>query len=292
MEKSGWLVIDKPLGITSTKVGSIIKRKLSVKSLGHVGTLDPLASGILPIVFGEATKIIPYFDSNTKEYIFDVKFGIATSTDDSEGNIIQQTNKIPSAPEISDILDKFIGDIDQVPPIFSAIKINGKKAYEYARNKQELLMQTRKVKIFNLELLEQLNFNIFRFKVFCGSGTYVRSLARDIGLTVNSLAHVVFLRRTKVGNLLIDDAIPLEKIVNLEHNDEVIALLSPLGAVLKDIKTVTVSDSEAKKIRCGQFLRTILPDTPAIQIINCDSIVAIGFVECGFLKPKRILNLS
>jgi tRNA pseudouridine55 synthase len=292
MQKSGWLTIDKPLGITSTKVGSIIKKKLLVKSLGHVGTLDPLASGVLPMAFGEATKIIAYFNSSTKEYIFDAKFGVSTSTDDSEGQVIGCTDNIPSILDIKAVLNKFIGNIDQKPPVFSAIKINGKKAYEYARDNQELSMKPRKVEIFNLELVEQLNFDTFKFKVFCGSGTYVRALARDIALMLNSLAHVVFLRRTRVGNLLIDDAIPLEKIINLEHTSEIKALLSPLGAVLKDIKTVTVSDGEAKKIRCGQFLKTIFPDTIAIQIINNDNLVGIGSVKDGFLKPERILNLS
>ena len=210
-EINGWLNINKPYGFSSAKVVAIIKRILKAKKVGHGGTLDPLAVGVLPICINKATKTTEKTMSFTKEYLFDITFGELRSTADAEGEIIDKNDKIPTDIEITNILDKFIGNIKQTPPIYSAIKINGKRAYELARENKDIELKERDVKVYNLEFLGFQNKNIARFLVKCGKGFYIRSLAVDIAKTLNTVGYVSYLERKSVGIFNQDNIITLEE---------------------------------------------------------------------------------
>ncbi|HSQ98193.1 MAG TPA: tRNA pseudouridine(55) synthase TruB [Rickettsiales bacterium] len=198
-ELNGWLNIDKPLGYSSAKVVAIIKRLLKVKKVGHGGTLDPLATGVLPICINKATKTTEKIMSFEKEYLFDITFGEARTTCDAEGEIIETNNKIPTEKEILNILSKFIGNIMQTPPIFSAIKVDGKRAYDLARNGKDVELKAREVKVYKLEFLGFKSKNTAQFKVKCGKGFYVRSLAIDLSRALDTVGYISYLRRLSVG---------------------------------------------------------------------------------------------
>ena len=210
-EINGWLNINKPYGFSSAKVVAIIKRILKAKKVGHGGTLDPLAVGVLPICINKATKTTEKTMGFTKEYLFDITFGELRSTADAEGEVIDKNDKIPTDIEITNILDKFIGDIKQIPPIYSAIKINGKRAYELARENKDIELEERDVKVYNLEFLGFQNKDTARFLVKCGKGFYVRSLAVDIVKTLNTVGYVSYLERKSVGIFNQDNIITLEE---------------------------------------------------------------------------------
>ncbi|MEM9357543.1 MAG: tRNA pseudouridine(55) synthase TruB, partial [Pseudomonadota bacterium] len=195
----GWLVLDKPLNMTSTSAVARTKRMLSAQKAGHAGTLDPLATGILPLAFGEATKTVSYAMEGEKAYQFTVRWGAETETDDAEGRIIQKSEKRPSRNDIEACLDKFRGTIEQVPPKFSAIKLDGNRAYDLARDGEAVELQSREVEIKQLELLDTPDDETAVFAATCGKGTYVRSLARDFGRDLGCFGYVIALRRTRVG---------------------------------------------------------------------------------------------
>ena len=195
----GWLVLDKPLNMTSTSAVGRTKRLLSAQKAGHAGTLDPLATGILPLAFGEATKTVSYAMDGEKAYQFTVRWGGETETDDTEGEITQQSDKRPTREEIEACLENFRGTIEQVPPRFSAIKLDGNRAYDLARDGEEVELEAREVEIKQLELIEIVDDSTAVFSATCGKGTYVRALARDFGRELGCFGHVIALRRTKVG---------------------------------------------------------------------------------------------
>lgn len=288
----GWLIIDKPEGITSTKVGTLIKKALGVKKIGHVGTLDPFASGVLPIAIGDATKLIPYFDSNIKEYFFRVQFGKATNTCDLDGEVIETCDHTPSTNDILAKLSNFTGIIEQIPPIFSAIKIKGKKAYKYARCNQEVDLPKRHVTVFDLKFLSQHNNHSFDFSLTCSAGTYVRSLARDLAKNLNTVGHVEKLQRLRVGKFTINNAILLEKVIKLPYiaNTSVVTSILPIGAVLDDIKTVTVSMEEVINVRYGRFIPTDLPDTEVVSLWEKGNLISMAAIKDGLIRPKRVFN--
>lgn len=220
IEINGWLNIDKPYGFSSAKVVAIVKRLLKAKKVGHGGTLDPLASGVLPICINKATKTTEKTMNFSKEYFFNITFGEERTTADAEGKVIKTSNIIPTENEIKNILNNFIGEIQQTPPIYSAIKVNGKRAYDLARNNQNIELQARLVKVFELNFLGFENEKTAKFSVKCGKGFYIRSLAVDISKALNTVGYVSYLRRTEVGIFNKDNMITLEKLKTIYENNE------------------------------------------------------------------------
>ena len=207
----GWFVVDKPEGVTSTRTVSILKKLSNAQKAGHGGTLDPLATGILPIAMGEATKTIPYIIDNTKEYEFTVRWGVSTSTDDREGKVVATSDKRPDRAMIEGVISSFKGVIDQVPPSFSAIKVAGKRAYDLARKGENVLLPAREIKIYDLSLAQIIDDEQAVFHVVSGAGAYMRSLARDLAVALGTVGHLTELTRTKVGPFNIDESLTVEK---------------------------------------------------------------------------------
>lgn len=212
MLQSGFVNIIKPTGMSSSDVVCKVKKALKIKKVGHLGTLDPAASGVLPVAFGKATKFFDYFLKKDKEYIADVKFGILTDTLDSFGLITEYNNKIITRQDIELVLNQFIGKINQVPPMYSAIKINGKKACDLARVGQEVELKAREIEIYNIDLLGELADNFFRFKVHCSAGTYIRTLFNDIANVLGTIATTSVIIRSKSGSFKIENALTLDEI--------------------------------------------------------------------------------
>jgi tRNA pseudouridine55 synthase len=248
----GWLILDKPIGITSTQAIGKARRLLGGKKVGHGGTLDPLATGILPLAFGEATKLIPYVMDGDKVYEFTVRWGEQRTTDDAEGEITKTSSKRPSEQAIRDALPAFTGVIQQTPPAFSAIKLQGERAYDIARAGGTPDLQPRNVEIYTFEFVDQPNQDHARFRVSCGKGMYVRSLARDLADKLGTLGFVSALRRTAVGSFTLDCAITMEKLEGLQKSGEVASALLPLQAALGDIPTLTLTAADAARLKAGQ----------------------------------------
>jgi tRNA pseudouridine55 synthase len=294
----GWLVLDKPVGVTSTMAVAILKRLTRAKKVGHAGTLDPLASGLLPVAFGEATKTVPYVVDGEKVYRFTVRWGIETDTDDAEGKPVSESAARPPRAEIEAALPAFIGTIEQTPPKFSAIKVEGERAYDLARAGEEVLLASRPVEIHSLRLIEQPDTDHAVFEAECGKGTYVRAIARDLGRALGSLGHVCALRRTQVGSFSEKDAITLDAAEKLAESspDALIGALLPVAASLSDMPAVSVGADDAQRIRMGQpvFLRgrdaPVLEGTVTVSARG-GALIALADVEQGALKPKRIFHL-
>jgi tRNA pseudouridine55 synthase len=286
---NGWLIINKPVGVNSTRVVSIIKRYFNAKKVGHAGTLDPLANGVLPIALGEATKTINYMMDSDKEYRFTVKWGEETSTCDREGEVVATSDKIPTNEEILAILPEFTGEIDQIPPVYSAIKINGKRAYDLARSGQEVEMKSRKVRVYDLKLIDTSTF-----LVKCGKGTYIRSMARDIALKLGTKGHVTTLTRTKVGKFSIEDAILLETFENSVYKAGSEGAVLPVDAVLDDIPVLAFTLSEAKDLRHGKHVKFAVEglNRGDIAVIKAENkLLALGEIGDGYIKAARVFNI-
>lgn len=286
---NGWIIINKPGGMTSTKVVSIVRRLLSPLKIGHAGTLDPLATGVLPLALGEATKTINYMMDAEKAYDFTVKFGEETDSSDSEGKVVFVSDKMPEEQQIIDVLPEFLGKIEQVPPIYSAIKINGRRAYELAREGQEFDITPREVTIYDLQL-KGLSANSADFSVKCSKGTYVRSLARDIARKLGSRGHVTVLKRTKVGKFSLEDTILLESLEKSVYKDASNGFLLPIEAVLDDIPVLALGSEDADKLRQGQVIRTDKIEG-IFSVKSEGKLVAIAEVSEGILKSRRVFNL-
>ncbi len=291
---NGWLNLYKPKGITSAKAVAIVKNRLRPRKIGHAGTLDPLAEGVLPLALGEATKTIQFCMDAQKEYQFTVKWGEETSTLDSEGDITARSNVLPSAKEIKNVLPDFIGEISQTPPKFSAIKIKGERAYNLARDGVDITLSPRKISINSLDLLE--NSGLYAsFRVSCGKGTYIRSLAHDIALKLNTLAHVTELIRNKVGDFIINNAILLEDIEKTVYKgDQTGGMLLPVDIVLDDIQVLEFTNQEATLLRYGQVVAVsdkLIQDNSILSIKANGMLVAIVQYASGFVKPLRVFNL-
>jgi tRNA pseudouridine55 synthase len=291
---NGWFVINKPRGMGSTDVVQKLRRIIGKENkVGHAGTLDPLAHGVLPIAVGEATKTVQYCMNEQKEYEFTVVWGEERTTGDAEGDAVNFSTKIPSDQEIKDVIPSLIGDVMQVPPIYSAIKINGKPAYQIAREGKEVELVSRRVRIDDLQLMFSKN-NTSHFKVLCGKGTYVRSLAVDIAKLLGTYAYVNFLQRNKVGNFLISDAIILANLEKIVHNGEVNKSLLPVFYGLGDILAVEVTAAQAKSLKNGLkiFLQQHSKISCSIIQILCNGVLqAMASIESGVCKPLRVFNL-
>ena len=292
---NGWLIVDKPAGIGSTDVVNQTRRLLDANKNGHAGTLDPFATGVLPIAFGEATKLVPYVTDGAKEYEFTLKFGAATNTDDTEGEIIARSNVIPSKEQILSVLPQFTGTITQVPPAYSAVKINGERAYKLARKGEDVNMPPREVKIYTLDLLKQISADSFYFRVQCSKGTYIRSLGRDIALKLGSCGHLETLRRTKCAIFTLSDTILLENLKNMVYEEERLSLLLPVETSLRDIAVIAVSAEDAAKLRHGQSVspksydvKNLIGKVAAAMCDDC--LTAVVKIETGKISPIRVFN--
>jgi tRNA pseudouridine55 synthase len=285
---NGWIILDKGVGMTSTHAVAVVKRGLSAKKAGHAGTLDPLASGILPIALGEATKTVPFIMDGRKSYVFTVAWGAETNTDDTEGDIVEQTDKLPEASEIEALLPRFIGQVQQVPPRFSAIKIQGERAYDLARDGEVVELQARTVEIDRLALIHH-DGNRSVIEADCGKGTYVRAIARDLGRALGCLGHIAALRRTRVGPFSELDAVTVD---DLATNA---AALRPVETALDEIPSVAVSRDMATRLMRGQSIILRGRDAPLSgkAYATCNGVlVAVGDVERGELVPHRVFNLG
>ncbi len=291
MEKSGWLVIDKPLHVSSTQVGSIVKRTLGLKKIGHIGTLDPLATGVLTLGLEEATKAIPYYINLHKTYDFEVTFGESRTTDDKEGDVIETSFVRPTLDQIQSLLPKFTGEIEQFPPIFSAIKVNGRRSYEMARSGQTVTLASRKITVHSLEVTQWLSPDQCQFRMVCGSGTYVRSLGRDLAVALGTVAHISELRRIQDGKFKIEDAISLEKLKEIAHKEEMYQYVKPIRSVLDDIPAVSVSAPDIEKLRRGQKIKSCDAfDQNLVALYDHDRLTAIATLQDGYWHPKRVFH--
>lgn len=279
--------------MTSARVVSKVKRLLRVKKVGHAGTLDPLASGILPIAVGEATKTVSYVMSDEKAYEFEVTWGAQTETDDLEGDVILSSKKRPAKEDIEHILPDFIGQIEQTPPAYSAIKVDGKRAYAAARQGQEVMLPPRIVHVKDLRILAHDENLRTKFYVECGKGTYVRSIARDLGQRLGCYGHVSVLRRVRVGEFGEKCAISLEKLEKLVHNKGNCVLSIPL--VLDDIPAVGVTDEQEEALRQGRMLFEFHNDATirkgTVLCVNHEKPIALAELAVDGLRPFKVFNI-
>ncbi|MDC3110787.1 tRNA pseudouridine(55) synthase TruB [Pelagibacteraceae bacterium] len=288
---NGWLFIDKPVGVTSFYVIKKIRKFLDIKKIGHSGTLDPLASGVLGIAIGEATKSIDYLN-NKKEYEFNITFGESKTTEDLEGETLDFTRSIPNKKEIIDILENFLGVIEQYPPKHSAIKMNGIRSYNLARKDLNFETKKRKVVIYDLVHIKQLNEHTHKFKTICSSGTYIRSMGRDIAIKLNSLGYISFLRRTRISKISEKNIISLDKLIELVHIGNHFEMVQPIESVLDDIPAVYLNKVNTKKFRNGQMLNIFDSSSKIKKLLVLDKeVVGIGKVEEGTLVPIRMFNI-
>lgn len=294
----GWVALDKPLNMTSTQAVGAIKRIFNVKKAGHAGTLDPLATGCLPIAIGEATKTVSYVMDGHKEYEFVVRWGEETSTDDAEGELVDSSAERPAEGEIEACLGHFTGTIMQVPPAFSAIKVNGERAYDLARDGEEVKLAARPITIHDLQLIECPDEDTAIFVAECSKGTYVRSLARDIGRHLGTRGHVVGLRRLFSGSFGEDMMISLDELEQLSHSAPgepgLASALLPVETALDDIPALAINRNAAARLRRGQSVLLRGQDTPIegfVSAMTAGRLVAICEILEGELWPRRVFNL-
>jgi tRNA pseudouridine55 synthase len=291
LEINGWVVLDKPYGLTSTQAVSKLKYLYRAKKAGHAGTLDPLASGILPIAFGEATKTVPFVQDGEKSYRFTVSWGAETTTDDLEGPVTQSSPLRPQLDEILALLPQFIGEVQQVPPAFSAIKVAGERAYDLAREGEIVELAARTIQVHDLRLISSTTDEAV-LEADCGKGTYVRAIARDLGRALGCFGHVSALRRTRVGPFTESDAVAL---ADLETPEELANALRPVEAGLLEVPCVVVDRTLAARLRRGQSIILRGRDAPidGMAYASCGGVpIAFGPVERGELLPSRVFNLD
>jgi tRNA pseudouridine55 synthase len=300
LDISGWLILDKPVGVTSTQAVSKARWLYQAKKAGHAGTLDPLASGVLPIAFGEATKTVPFVMDGEKEYVFEVLWGVETDTDDAEGRPVATSEHRPSREAILAALPAFRGQVTQIPPKFSALKIEGERAYDIAREGGDVMLEPRIVEVSRLDLVDQPAPDRAVFEADCGKGTYVRAIARDLGRALGTRAHIVALRRTAVGPFSEDDAVSLDELERLragEAGDKDIAqALLPVETALDDIPALAVNRAEAARLLNGQPVLLRGRDAPTfrgpVSVTTDGALIALGEIDRGELHPRRIFHLD
>ena len=294
----GWIVLDKPVGMSSTHAVSVVKRLFQAKRAGHAGTLDPLASGVLPIALGEATKTVSFVMEGRKVYRFTVRWGEERDTDDAEGRITAVSAERPSADAISAALPRFVGQITQAPPRFSAIKIDGERAYDLARDGESVEIAARPVEIHRLELIETADQDHAKFMAECGKGTYVRALARDLGRMLGCQGHVAALRRTAVGPFGENVGVRLDALQRLRPDETAAAeraALLPVETGLAALPALRVSAADAGRLARGQAVLLRGRDAPVmagwVAVSSQGALIALAEVEKGELRPRRIFNL-
>ncbi len=297
----GWMVIDKPAGMTSAAVVGKARRLTGAAKVGHGGTLDPLATGVLPLAFGEATKTVAWAMDGAKVYRFTVRWGEARATDDAEGAVTATSDARPTIEEIASVLPRFIGDIDQVPPAYSAVKVSGKRAYALARDNQPVDLPPRSVIIHRLELIGAPDADHAQFEAETGKGAYMRSLARDLAVAVGTVGHIEKLRRTRVGPFAKEDAISLEKLAALGHSAPLADYLLPVETALDVIPALVLTEAEARRLQRGQPLpvlpvasRSPLTDIAQGAVVCAMAegrLVALARIRGGEIWPLRVLNV-
>ena len=296
----GWIIIDKPGGLSSNAVVGRVRRLTGAAKVGHAGTLDPMATGVLPMALGEATKIVSYLMDGAKAYRFTVRWGEQRDTDDAEGEVVATSDARPAKEQILVVLGNFIGDIEQVPPVFSAIKIEGKRAYALARADQAPEMKPRTIHIEDLKLLSVVDADHAEFEAVSGKGAYMRSLARDLGTALGTVGHIVQLRRIAVGPFDEKQAISLDKLESLRHSAPLSEHLLPVETVLDDIPALALTQTEARRLSRGQAV-PVLPvasRTPFKNISQGDvvcamadgKLVALAKIHGGEIRPFRVMN--
>jgi tRNA pseudouridine55 synthase len=294
----GWLILDKPSGMTSTHALAKVKRAFGAKKAGHAGTLDPLATGCLPIAFGEATKTVPFAMDGRKIYHFTVAWGQETATDDSEGEVTARSDARPTHEDILTVLPGFTGTIIQTPPKFSAIKIGGERAYDLARDGEDIELAPREITIHHLRLVEATD-DTATFETETGKGAYVRALARDMGRALGCLGHIAALRRVSVGPFGEDDLISLDEIDRLRlcapGEGNLADHLLPVETALDDIPALAVNGADAARLQRGQAVllrgRDAPPLTGPCYVTAQGVLIALAEAERGEVHPKRVFHL-
>ena len=294
----GWVILDKPLNMTSTQAVGAVRRSFNAQKAGHAGTLDPLATGILPIALGEATKTVPFAVDGEKAYRFTVRWGAETTTDDTEGTVTQSSDRRPSRAEI-EALPQFHGSISQVPPAFSAIKIAGERAYDLARDGEDVVLEARTVTIDRLALVDHPDESTSVFEAECGKGTYVRALARDMGRLLGCYGHVIALRRTRVGPFDEGNSVTLDAIQSAAQMVDTTAIadcLAPVEMALAALPELLVSQTDAASLARGQSILIRGRDAPILAgpafATSKGRLIALGELDKGALHPTRVFNLG
>jgi len=297
----GWVILDKPIGMTSTHAVAVVKRLFSAKRAGHAGTLDPLATGGLPIALGEATKTVPYVMDGRKRYRFTVCWGEERDTDDTEGRVTQTSSACPDEQTIRALLPQFTGTIEQIPPQYSAIKVQGERAYDIARDGEVVALQPRPVEIHELTLVAHETGGRTTFEAECGKGTYVRALARDMGRILGCYGHICALRRTLCGPFDESDMIPLVELEGLcdraaSGEGNLADALLPVETALDDIPALAVTRADAARLHRGQAVLLRGRDAPissgTVYVTVGGRLLALAELGNGELIPKRVFNLT
>jgi tRNA pseudouridine55 synthase len=304
----GWVIVDKPAGMTSTQVVATVKRIFDAQKAGHAGTLDPMATGVLAVALGEATKTVPFVMDARKTYRFSARWGEARDTDDAEGAVIATSDKRPTRAEIERAIPGLVGSILQTPPAYSAVKVEGERAYDLAREGQAVVLAPRQVEIADVRLLGQPDADTAEFEMNCGKGAYVRAWVRDLAVLLGTVGHVSALRRTAVGPFMAADAIGLEKLRSFMHIPAAFEHLRPISTALDGIPALAVTGPDAVRLRSGSpiIVRAALFARLTGDSRTSDDLqgltvflstiegepVALAALEAGELRPFRVFNFG
>jgi len=291
---SGWICLDKPYDLTSTHAVSRVRRIFNAQKAGHAGTLDPLATGVLPIALGEATKTVPFLMDADKAYRFTIAWGRTTATFDREGETLATSEVRPTLAQVEAVLPRFVGETLQIPPAYSAIKVNGERAYDLARAGEAVVLKPRPVTIERLELVSRPDTDHADFAVSCGKGTYIRSLGRDLALALGTVGHLSFLRRTAAGPFREEAAISLPKLEALGHIPPLLGALVPVATALDDIPALALTGTQADRLRHGQpvlLTRDAPPSGTLVRAETGSKLVALVRSDGAALQPVRVFNL-
>jgi tRNA pseudouridine55 synthase len=299
----GWVCLDKPLEMGSTEAVTRVRRLFDAQKAGHAGTLDPLASGILPIALGEATKTVPFMMEAQKVYRFTINWGVSTDSVDREGEIVARSDVRPPIEVVRTALPAFVGEIDQTPPRFSAIKVDGQRAYDLAREGADFELESRRVTIHSAEVTDAPDADHIELTIRTGKGVYVRSLARDLAVMLGAEGHVSALRRKRVGPFSVENAVTLDFLTDLVHRDAALEGLLPVSTALDDIPELAVTEQDAFSLRQGRPI-VLLPrqvetlksrltgGSRTVSAFQGQTLVALGQLRAGRLEPDRVFNLS
>lgn len=298
----GWVCLDKPYEMGSTEAVTRIRRLFDAQKAGHAGTLDPLASGVLPIALGEATKTVPFMMDARKVYRFTINWGVSTDSIDREGEITGRSDVRPTMEQVRAALPSFVGEIQQVPPAFSAIKVDGQRAYDLAREGVEVELKARAVTIHSAEVTDASDADYVEIRILTGKGVYVRSLARDLAAALGAEGHVSALRREQVGPFSVENAVTLDSLEEMVHRGAASEGLLPVATALDDIPELAVTDQDAFSLRQGRSI-VLLPgqvetlkgqlrgDTRTVSVFSGQTLVALGQLRAGRIEPDRVFNL-
>jgi tRNA pseudouridine55 synthase len=300
---SGWICLDKPLDLTSTHAVSRVRRLFNAQKAGHAGTLDPLATGVLPIALGEATKTVPFLMDADKTYRFTIAWGATTATFDREGEVTARSDVRPSPEAAAEALEAFVGEILQVPPAYSAIKVDGERAYDLARAGETVELKARPITIHALRVVGAPDADHLELEMHCGKGAYVRAIVRDLAAALGACGHVGALRRTRVGSFGEDRAIGLENLEDLGHKAQLLGALLPVETALDDIPALAVTTEDAFRLKQGRSIvlvprqvetlkARLKPGSRTVSAMAGEVMVALCEMRAGRLEPSRVFHLD